>query len=142
VTKSISKFTLRNFVEGNHYQYAITAIDSAGNVSEKSPAYSFYVPKKISENSITVKDQKINKNKKSLQLSWTTDMDPTNLKGFVIYSADAKNVMKPITGTFTANEYKTTLAIGKTQFQIRAYTKEGKVIVSEVLVFDIIKENQ
>ena len=134
IPKSLNIYTDRSTSSAKHYLYKIEAVDVNGNVSEKSNAFLGVTPKEKIITEITL-TKKIENRKKRIILNWNLKNDQLPLIGYVLYKSKDENILKPYTKMITELSFSEKLFSGTYNYQIRAYTEEGSVILSEILNF-------
>jgi len=123
--------------KGVPYQYSIVAFDTSGNYSECSDLYSAILidtaksVKKFSNFKV-----KFLKNKKQVKLSWKLK-NTLDSKGYIIYRKQGTaGKLKPFTGIISQKEYTDKQINTKKEetysYQVRAFTKNGMIIKSEI----------
>ena len=133
--------------KGIQYQYSIVAFDTSGNFSEYSDLYSAI----LIDTTKTAKDftnfkANYSKNKKQVKLSWKIK-NVNNNKGFIVYrKEDSTRQLKPITGLISDTEFNdksiNTKKSGTYLYQVRAFTKQGAIIKSDIkeIIIEVEKE--
>jgi uncharacterized protein len=116
------------------YRYRLQAVDSTGNVSDYSePAYAFLYEEKAIATELTLK-LKSQKRKKTNRLEWT-EIDPGDIKGYIVFRGQSENSIKPITGMLNGSTSFPDRGLQKEKYvyQVRAYAHSGQVIYSRMV---------
>lgn len=131
VPPTVNSYTDRSVASGAHYSYYVEAVDQSENSSGKSIVFDAVIPERPAFGLLVITNQKYNSKKKILTLSWKAEMSG-EIRGFVVYTKNADNKMKPISGLIqdTYFQHKTESEEG-VEYMIRCYSTKGDIINSE-----------
>lgn len=119
---------------GKIYYYKLCAVDSAGNRSLLSHAFTGAIKKPEITDSSSLKKISVtyNQKKQSVKIKWKTK-EETTCKGSVLYRKEEGQSFKPITALVKETNYTDTNIIeNKTYYyQVRIYETNGKIIKSD-----------
>ncbi|MEJ5262112.1 MAG: fibronectin type III domain-containing protein, partial [Ignavibacterium sp.] len=115
----------------NYYQYAVQAIDSAGNKSEFSPAVGVRVYKSTEDIQIDGLTAQYNQQSKSVSLKW--NKPKADVSYYVIYRKVNQNRYEnfaSVDADKNSFEDKEILSVGEYQYGIKAIYKNGESKIS------------
>ena len=138
VTKYVDKWIVPN----KPYTYYLVAIDSVGNESEPSEYFEAYVSEKNEKNTSQVKNLKVRKKEKNIEVEWQLKNSP-NFIGCVLFKGEEGESMKPISGMLQTDKFTDSVSNSTTVFyyQVKVYDKDGtKNESDQVKLESIIKE--
>ncbi|OFX82837.1 MAG: hypothetical protein A2W99_14340 [Bacteroidetes bacterium GWF2_33_16] len=132
--KGIELFTDRLALPNVDYNYFIIAVDSSGNLSEKSE---LYAAKLCIETEVNIDFRKITveykKKKQHVQISWEVKSD-NEIKGYIVYrKTNEQENFKPISGLLPKPEFTDkNISAGKEYlYEIKAFTTDNKQVKSK-----------
>ncbi len=131
IDRNTFKFADQSSEPNKGYLYYLEALDSAGNVSAPSlTAYAYHRVVKGDESLKLKANLKYNKRRKSNVISWQP-LREEDLLGYVVFKAEQGKKLKPLTGLLQSASISDRNTIPTTVvYQVKAYTSEGKIIVS------------
>lgn len=132
--KGVDRFTDRNIEVGKKQIYAVSAIDTAKNESEKSNSKEVFVSLSANSISFTQFNSKINARKGSVLLNW--EMNTTeNIVAYIVYGkTEGEEVFAPLSANLNQTSFEIkNLEDGNHHFYVVAYLKNGKKMESDKL---------
>jgi fibronectin type 3 domain-containing protein len=116
----------RKIEAGKRYYYRLSALDDAGNESQKSSAFMGTITTIRLRTVPQDLEIKHKKGKPEATLTWTIAANP-NIKGCMVYRKEAKGDYRPVSGLLTESQYTDKgLKKGSTYYyQVRAFDQVG-----------------
>ena len=138
IPKDITIYRDRQTSSETEYLYILKAIDVNGNISEPSKPFFGYNPiEKLTSKIILTSE--LNQRKKRVLLNWNLENNEIEVQGSVIYRSTDENILKPYSKLVQENSYIDDINPGLYNYQVRIYTNDGIVIMSEVIKIELIK---
>ena len=138
IPKDITIYRDRQTSSETEYLYILKAIDVNGNISEPSKPFFGYNPiEKLTSKIILTSE--LNQRKKRVVLNWNLENNEIEVQGSVIYRSTDENILKPYSKLVQENSYIDDINPGLYNYQVRIYTNDGIVIMSEVIKIELIK---
>jgi hypothetical protein len=138
IPKDITIYRDRQTSSETEYLYILKAIDVNGNISEPSKPFFGYNPiEKLTSKIILTSE--INQRKKRVLLNWNLENNEIEVQGSVIYRSIDENILKPYSKLVQENSYIDDINPGLYNYQVRIYTNDGIVIMSEVIKIELLK---
>ena len=127
----------RRAEQGKSYLYSIEAVDLTGNVSELSNTFKIEIPKAPVVDTIKISKANYNAKKKQVLVRWD-EISTQEMKGYVVYLADASGLLKPVSGLSSYTEFKVKKELSSAiEIEVRGYTTSGEIIRSKRTVIQI-----
>lgn len=138
IPKDITIYRDRQTSSETEYLYILKAIDVNGNISEPSKPFFGYNPiEKLTSKIILTSELK--QRKKRVLLNWNLENNEIEVQGSVIYRSTNENILKPYSKLINENSYIDDINPGLYNYQVRTYTNDGIVIMSEVIKIELLK---
>ncbi|WP_284283278.1 fibronectin type III domain-containing protein [Portibacter lacus] len=133
-------FSDKNPVQGEMLCYKVVAKDDAGNISPASNVFTIKSKSKdiSGEQRINLSGSKYRKNKKQVELEWEEDKD-FQYRGYMVFRSENDGKLSPASALLTTTTYEDKSIQENTnyQYQIKAYTVKGVVLISNIQTITI-----
>ena len=140
IPKDFSSYKDRQTMPGSEYLYVIKAIDVNGNISEPSKEFFGFNPIEKLTSKIILESELFEK-KKRVILNWNLDNNSIPVQGSIVFRSIDNNVLKPYSKLIQEKTFVDNISPGSFNYQIRTYTKDGIVLISDKINIELIKND-
>ena len=138
IPRDINSYRDRLTTPGKEYLYLVKAVDVNGNISLPSKEFFGYNPKEKLTTLLNLSSE-LNEKRKRITLLWNLENSEIPVQGSIVLRSTDDNVLKPYSKLIQENSFIDNITPGLYNYQVRTYTKDGIVIMSEVINIELIK---
>ena len=138
IPSDINSYRDRLTTPGKEYLYLVKAVDVNGNISLPSKEFFGYNPKEKLTTLLNLSSE-LNEKRKRITLLWNLENSEIPVQGSIVLRSTDDNVLKPYSKLIQENSFIDNITPGLYNYQVRTYTKDGIVIMSEVINIELIK---